>query len=88
MAKARFHSIRGEKSALILVQKNALEFSLTPVYVPRAGVEAFSNESIDTIKEGTEFEIPDGYTLVDIIDTDTGEVRTTKEGIPLKQLQY
>ena len=38
MAKAKFHSVRGEKSALILVRPNAFVFSATPVYVPRTAI--------------------------------------------------
>lgn len=88
MAKASFHSLRGEKSALILVQKSPLEFSKEPAYVPRAGLSHFIEGDVEDIKKGTEFDIPDGYTLVDIVDTETGDVRTTKDGIPLKQLKY
>lgn len=80
MAKAKFHSNRGEKSALILVRENAFVFSATPVYVPRASVEG--------MVEGQEFDIPDGFRCVDIIDVETGEVRTAKDGSPLKQLAY
>tara|TARA_R110000868_G_scaffold209314_2_gene459006 strand:- start:787 stop:1032 length:246 start_codon:yes stop_codon:yes gene_type:complete len=81
MAIAKFHSLRGEKSALILVKANALVFGHSPVYIPRTGLPA-------GIKEGAEFDIPDGYTLVDIVDFETGEVRVTTDGTPLKQLSY
>ena len=81
MATAKFHSLRGEKSALILVKRNALMFSSVPVYVPRTGLPK-------GIKEGEEFPIEDGYVLIDIVDHETGEVRTTNDGTPLKQLSY
>ena len=81
MAIATFHSNRGEKSALILVRPNKFVFSAVPVYVPRAAMPV-------DIKQGDEIEIPDGYKLVDIIDVETGEVRTTQDGTPLKQLHY
>jgi pyruvate kinase len=81
MAIATFHSNRGEKSALILVKANAFVFSATPVYVPRTALA-------EDIKKGDTFTLPDGYTLVDIVDIETGEVRTTKTGVALKQLQY
>ena len=79
MAIAKFHSLRGEKSALILVKANQFVFGFSPVYVPRAAVEGMS--------EGQEFTIPDGYHLVPMVDSD-GVVRTTKEGEPLHQLAY
>lgn len=81
MAKATFHSNRGEKSSLILVKPNAFVFSAEPAYVPREAIPA-------GVKEGDTFEIPDGFKLVDIVDHETGEVRTTKDGMPLKQLAY
>ena len=80
MAIATFHSLRGEKSALIMVKANKFVFSATPCYVPRAAVEGLT--------EGATFEIPDGFKLVDIIDSETGEVRHAKDGTPLKQLAY
>lgn len=82
MAIAKFHSFRGEKSALILIRANAFVFQLTPVYVPKSAITA------DNAVEGTEFEIPDGYKLVPIVDIETGEVRTTKDGVDLHQLSY
>jgi hypothetical protein len=81
MAVAKFHSLRGEKSALILVKRNALMFASVPCYVPRTGLPK-------GIKEGAEFTIEDGYVLVDIVDFETNEVRTTTDGTPLKQLSY
>ena len=87
MAIATFHSNRGEKSALILVKANAFVYQATPVYVPRTALPA-------DIKEGDTIDnLPDGYTLVDMIDVETGEARTTKpnaqgEVFNLKQLQY
>ena len=81
MSKAKFHSFRGEKSALILVKANPFVFTSEPVYVPKESIPS-------DIKEGDTFEIPDGYTLQPFIDFDSGDVRTTKDGIPLKVLAY
>ena len=81
MAIAKFHSLRGEKSALIMVKANQFVFSASPVYIPREALPA-------NIKEGENFNIPDGFQLVDIVDIETGEVRVTKDGTPLKQLAY
>lgn len=36
MAIARFHELRGQNSALILVKANEFVFGFTPAYVPRA----------------------------------------------------
>ena len=88
MAIAKFHSLRGEKSALLLVKANLLEFGSKPVYAPRAGVAAISKKELTADTEPFEFEIPDGYTLVPIVDIETGEARTTESGEPLMQLQY
>ena len=81
MATAKFHSFRGEKSALILVKANAFVFSSSPVYVPREAIPA-------GIKEGDSFEIPDGYQLVPFVDPETGIVMNTKEGAELYVLAY
>ena len=81
MATAKFHSLRGEKSALILVKANPFVFAATPVYVPKEAIPA-------NCKEGDSFEIPDGYSLVDMVDVESGEVRVAKDGTPLKVLQY
>lgn len=80
MAIAKFHSLRGEKSALILVKANKFVFASTPCYVPR--------EAVADLKEGDSFELPDGFKLVDMVDTQSGEVRTTEGGEPLKVLMY
>jgi len=81
MSQAKFHSLRGEKSALILVRANAFVFNTVPVYIPREALP-------EGIEEGEIFEIPDGYKLVDMVDIESGEIRTTKKGEPLKMLAY
>ena len=81
MAQATFHSFRGEKSALILVKANAFVFSASPCYVPKAAIP-------EGIEEGATFDIPDGYTLVDMVDPESGEIRVAKDGSPLKVLAY
>ena len=81
MAIAKFHSFRGEKSALIMVKANLLVFTATAVYVPKEAVPS-------DIKEGDTFEIPDGFKIVDYVDFESGEVKTSKEGSPLKVLVY
>lgn len=104
MAIAIFNSIRGKtkKTCLILVKANLLVTLGAPVYVPTAGVAQFAKvDDVSTLKKGDSFEIPDGYTLVDIpaiddktgelmVDKDTGEMvpLTTKDGAPLKTLAY
>lgn len=88
MALATFHSLRGQKSALLMVKANPLEFSASPVYVPVVGANHFAGKELTDADKGFAFEIPDGYKLVDIVDIETGEVRTTKEGVALKQLAY
>jgi hypothetical protein len=85
---AKFHSVRSEKSALILVKGNPLEFSSKPAYVPISGLAMMTGQDVSTLEQGYEFEIQTGFKLVDIVDLETGEVRTAKDGSPLKQLQY
>ena len=80
MAIAKFHSFRGEKSALILVKKNIFELTATAVYVPKEAIPA-------GLAEGATFDIPDGYNIVPMVDSE-GTVRTTKEGAALHMLQY
>ena len=80
MALAKFHSNRGEKSALILVRANKFSFESKPAYVPRAAVEG--------MVEGEEFEIPGGFQLVEWVDYETGEVRKTESGEPLHILVW
>lgn len=90
MAFATFHSIRGEKktSCLLMVKRNALQFSSDPVYVPLVGAEHFAGQKLTDVNKGLAFEIPDGYTLEDIINED-GTARTTADGSAnLKQLVY
>ena len=81
MAIAKFHSFRGTNSALILVKANAFVFNSTAVYVPKDAIPA-------GLDEGGSFEIPDGYTVAPMVDSTTGEVRTTKDGQPLHILTY
>ena len=92
-AIAKFHSVRSEKSALILVKANKFEFGYSPVYVSIEGVKDSTGktmeelEALDKDDAGRTFNIPGGYTLVDIVDED-GVVRTTKDGQPLKTLKW
>tara|TARA_R110000851_G_scaffold71614_2_gene159190 strand:- start:650 stop:919 length:270 start_codon:yes stop_codon:yes gene_type:complete len=89
MAVAKFHSLRGKKSALLMVKTNALMFSSSPVYAPRDAVaELMGVDTPEDCVKGTAFKIEDGFTLVDIVDIETGEIRTTESGVPLKQLHY
>jgi len=88
MAKATFNSLRGEKSALIMVKANALQFGSSPAYVPREGASQFAGKKLTDKDKGLEFNIPDGFKLVDMIDGETGEVRTAGDGSPLKTLQW
>jgi hypothetical protein len=91
IAIATFHSLRGAKktSVLLLIKRNPLQFSSDPVYVPLAGAIHFAGKSLTDEDKGFTFEIPDGYTLEDIVDSVTGEVRTTADGSAnLKQLVY
>ena len=81
MALATFHSFRGEKSALIGVKENALVFTNTYVYVPKEAIP-------EGAEKGTQFEIPSGFRVVDFVDPESGEVRTSKDGQPLKVLAY
>ena len=79
MAIFRFKRLtESEKSALILVKANKFQMSWTPVYVPAAAVEGMQPEEESTL--------PDGYSLVPIVDVETGEVRTAKDGSPLHTL--
>jgi hypothetical protein len=71
MANAIFHSLRGEKSALIFIKANAFVFAGSPVYVPANAIPADA-------EEGDSLEIPDGYTLVPMVGED-GTVRRTKD---------
>jgi hypothetical protein len=90
MPIATFHSLRGDKktSVLLLVKRNALQFSSDPVYVPLVGANHFAGKELTDSDKGLSFEIPDGYVLEDIVDSVTGEARTAKDGSPLKQLVY
>ena len=79
MAIFRFKRVtESGKSALILVKANKFQMAWTPVYVPAAAVEDMTAD-----EEGT---LPDGYSLVPIVDVETGEVRTAKDGSPLHTL--
>ena len=78
MAKAVFHSFRGEKSALILVKANAFVFQGTPVYVPAVAIP-------EGTEEGDIIDIPDGYKFAPMLGED-GEPRTTEDGSATLQI--
>lgn len=79
MAIFRFKRLtESGKSALILVKANKFQMAWNPAYVPAAAVEGMQPEEESTL--------PDGYSLVPIVDIDTGEVRTAKDGSPLHTL--
>ena len=79
MAIFRFKRLtESKKSALILVKANKFQMSWSPVYVPAAAVEGMNED-----EEGT---LSDGYTLMPIVDIETGEVRCAKDGSPLHTL--
>lgn len=73
MATAIFNSYRGTKSALVLVKMSALQYGGTPVYVPAS--------ACPNMVKGDSIEIPDGFKLVPMKDTD-GNIRTImKDGV-------
>jgi hypothetical protein len=78
MALGKLHSLRGEKSALIMVKANKFQMNWSCAYVPR--------EAVEGIAEGETFPLPDGYKLAAMVDSTTGEVRTTKNGATLHTL--
>ena len=80
MAIAKFHSLRGEKSALIQVKANKFQMQWSPAYVPK--------EAVEGLVAGAEFSIPDNYRLVPIVDINTGEIRTSKDGHQLCSLEW
>jgi len=90
-AVAVFHSLRGEKSALVLVKRNPLEFDATPAYVPRTGIAHLIGISVAELGDdhaGACVSIPDNYSLISMTDQD-GKVRTTQDGkTELKQLVF
>lgn len=70
--KATYHSDRGDKSALLMVQTSEFSYEKSPVYIPRTAVVG---------KEpGDEIEVPDNLDIVPFMDYETGEPRTTKTG--------
>ena len=88
MAIAKFHSLRGEKSALLLVKVNPLELTSSPAYVSREGVTYFAKKEASELEKDDTFEIPDGFTLVPMVDTETGDARTAENGNVLMMLSY
>ena len=81
MAIFRFKRLtESQKSALILVKANKFQSIWSPAYVPADAVEGMQAD-----EEGT---LPDGYSLVPIVDVETGEVRTAKDGSPLHTLVW
>lgn len=92
MAKAKYHSLRGKNSALILIKENAFVFTATAVYVPKDSIPAKALAITNTEDKDNPdriFDIPDGFKVVDFIDFESGEVRTTEDGKNvLKVLAY
>ena len=81
MAIFRFKRLtESGKSALILVKANKFQMAWSPVYVPAAAV-------VD-MQPNEEGELPNGYTLVPIVNIETGEVMTAKDGSPLHTLTW
>ena len=81
MAIFRFKRLtESKKSALILVKANKFQMAWSPVYVPAAAVDG-----MEVDEEGT---LPDGYSLVPIVDVETGEIITAKDGSPLHTLVW
>lgn len=64
-----FHSLRGEKSALILIKKGKACFTGTPVYVPRTFVEG--------MKEGESGKLDTDYVLVPMVNADAEPLKTS-----------
>ena len=81
MAIFRFKRLtESKKSALIIVKANKFQSIWSPAYVPADSVEGMQAD-----EEGT---LPDGYTLMPIVDIETGEVITAKDGSPLHTLTW
>ena len=92
MAIAKFHSVRGQKSALVAVAPNKFQFGHTFVYISRAGVADALKLKVEDLEEKTwddelTFEIPEGYKVVTIVD-ENGDPRVAKDGSELKTLVW
>lgn len=92
MAKATFHSLRGEKSVLIGIKPNEFQIGNTFAYVSRAGVLKAIGKTQEeaeslTWEDQIVFDIPDGYTLVPITD-ENGDEKTAKDGSTLLTLKW
>lgn len=75
MALAKFHSFRGEKSALILVKANAFVMQYAPVYVPKEAITE-ANQTPDAEGKYPIFNIPDGFKLAPMVDAEGNVCRT------------
>lgn len=89
MANVKFNRLtKSGKSALVLVKKSILEFNADPCYIPIEAAKHYLNCEPSEMEKGMAFEIPDGFSLVNMTD-ENGEPRTTKDGSAnLKQLSY
>ena len=88
MAKAKFNKFT-EKLAGILVKSNAWQITSDYVYVPQEPVLAATKcKDKASLEKGTEFDIPDGFSLRPLMNYDTNEALTTESGEPLMELYY
>ena len=88
-----FNKIVGEKGTqcLVLVKKNPMATSATPVYGSLAGVAMIIGKAeADLVKGDVGMFDTDLYgplDIVDMVDSDTGEVITAKDGAVLQQFK-
>ena len=76
------------KSAVVLIKANAFQFNSSVVYLPAQAVLDALDCTADEAVKGMPFDIPSGFDMVDMVDSETGEVRQTKDGVNLKQLEW
>ena len=88
-----FNKIVGEKGTqcLVLVKKNPMSTSSTPVYGSLAGVAMIIGKAeADLVKGDVGMFDTDLYgplDIVDMVDSETGEVITAKDGAVLQQFK-
>lgn len=90
MAQITFNRLsKSGSSALVQVKSNPLEMGNgTFAYVSADGISHYFKKPADEVTKGAKCNIPDGFSLVQMFDMETGEARSYENGEPLLQLTY
>lgn len=89
MAKLTFNKLSdSKKSALVLIKKHPLQFQSDLAYVPAEDFADMLGCKTEEMEKGMSINVKEEFSLVDMIDSETGKPRVSEKGFTFQTLKF